>query len=176
MCRNNTTGIWLAMILAVVAGLMFSLAMSVPVAQAEEPVELAMVRIGLLSSSKDQYWRDYFSHLKDEIEKKPNREVLEVPEVKSYYDLDIEMARTLGQEYQIDMLIVGDARYQSGQGWRAYAKLVDISGQRLVERKPVRIGLWPFPPRWEKKVVKKQIDAIEKMIAEISQEKGKSKP
>jgi hypothetical protein len=178
MCRNNKKGIWFATTLAVVAVFMFALAVSVPVAQAEEPVELATVRIGLLGSSNDQYWRDYFSHLKDEIRKKPNREVREVPEVKSYYSVETEMAKILGQKYQIDMLIVADARYQGGHGWRSYTKLVDISGQRLVELKPVRIGDggWPFPPRWEKKLVKRQIGAIEKIIDEISGEKRKSKP
>ncbi len=170
MCRNNKKGIWLATTLAVVAGFMFALAMSVPVAQAEEPGELATVRIGVLADSQG----DYFRHLRDKIGNKPNCEVLQVQESKSYHNLDVEMARVLGQKYEIDMLIGVTTSYKAATS-RGHTKLIDITGQRLVELKPVRIGYTLQSPGWEKKMVKKHIGAIEKMIEEISQEKGKSK-
>ncbi len=137
------------------------------------------VRIGVLSTGasrgtgQDQYHDNYHRHLGNEVGKKPNREVLRIPESKSHSDLDIEKAEFLGQEYQIDMLIEVAIVYERGRGWRGYTKLVDISAQRLVELKPVSLGSPYIRPGSEKKLVKKQIRPIEKMIDEIAQQKSR---
>jgi hypothetical protein len=150
----------------------FALLLGFAHANSAEVSEGITVRIGVLADTQGKYFR----HLRDKIGKNTNCEVLQVQESKSYHNLDIEMGRILGQKYQIDMLIGVTTSYKAATS-RGHTKLIDISGQRLVELKPVRIGYTLQSPGWEKKMVKKHIGAIEKMIEEISsQEKGKSKP
>ncbi len=89
----------------------FALLLCVTYANSAEVLEGVAVRIGVLSTGasrgtgQDQYHDNYHRHLGNEVGKKPNREVLRIPESKSYSDLDIEKAEFLGREYQIDMLI-----------------------------------------------------------------------
>ncbi len=160
----------------------FALLLGVTNANSGEISEGMAIRIGVLSTGasrgtgQDQYHDSYHRHLRNEIGRKPNREVLRVPESKGYPDLDIEKARTLGQAYEVDMVIGVAIVYERGRGWRGYTKLVDISARRLVELKPVNLGSPYIRPGSEKKLVKKQMGAIEKMIEQISQEKRKSKP
>lgn len=147
------------------------------VAAIPRPEAVEKVRIGLViniakgSISADE--KKYVHLLMDEIRKQPNREVVTVAESISYHNLDVDMARILGQRYRIDMLIGANSIYRYGEGFQGVTKLIDISGQRLIELEPVDIGAGyaAFRPGWEKKLVSQQIGPIEKMADEISQEK-----
>ena len=141
------------------------------------------VRIGLLINIAGGSIRldeeKYVHLLTDEIRKKPNRELVTVKEAISYHNLDINTARNLGQAYRVDMVIGAESIYRTSIGIQGATKLVDISGQRLVELEPVSIGAGyaTSRPGWEKRLVSKQIGPIERMIDEISREKmraGKS--
>jgi len=141
------------------------------------------VRIGVLTNIAGGSVRTdeekYVHLLTDEIRKKPDREVVTIKEAISYHNLDINTARNLGQAYRVDMVIGIESIYRTSIGIQGATKLVDISGQRLVELEAVSIGSGyaSFRPGWEKKLVSQQIGPIEKMIDEISREKmlaGKS--
>ncbi|NIN00183.1 MAG: hypothetical protein GTO24_19530 [candidate division Zixibacteria bacterium] len=64
-------------------------------------------------------------------------------------------------------------------GTKAFTKI--FSGKSFIRLDPIIVGgvssdpITAFEAGWEKKLVKRQIGAIEKMIEEISQEKKKSK-
>ncbi|NIQ39738.1 MAG: hypothetical protein GTN81_14290 [Proteobacteria bacterium] len=135
------------------------------------------VRIGLVTSLTGGSIRmdkqNYVGLLTDEIGQKPGREVIPLPDTIHYRDLDLDTAKILSQRYKIDMLIGVASTWRPGLRFEGITRLIDISGQKLIELEPIDIGAGyaEFRPGWEKKLVSKQIGQIERMAEEISRAK-----
>jgi hypothetical protein len=141
------------------------------------PEAFENVRIGLVTSLSGGSIRmdkqNYVGLLTGEIGQKPGREVIPLPDTIHYRDLDLDTAKILSQRYKIDMLIGVASTWQHGLGFEGITRLIDISGQKLIELEPIDIGAGyaKYRPGWEKKLVSEQIGQIEKMAEEISRAK-----
>ncbi len=121
------------------------------------------VRIGLLTNLGEKF----YSKLRDEVEKRPNWELIKIPESIHCSNVNLETGELLNRKYKVDILICTTYIYHYH-----LTKLIDISGQRLLQLDPIRLDRsHGILAGWEKKLVSEQIGPIEKMADEISQQK-----
>ena len=136
-----------------------------------QPKEHGRLRIGVLTKLE----KGYFAHLKEVLGKREDCQLLELRGPIDYEKVELKTARSLKQKFEIDMLICVK-KVWTNVATTAHTKIIDISGQRLVQLKSVDIGVYDQRAYgWEKKLVKQQIGSIEEMIDRIYREKRKSK-
>jgi hypothetical protein len=131
------------------------------------------VRIGVLTELQKTLEQAYFDHLKAVLEKRDDCQPVLFLGPITHDAPYTEVIKHLKQKHQIDMIIyVGSRSYSTGEAF--WTVLVDTSQQKEVELDGVYVPR-ENRYRWEKMVVKKQLEPIEEMIEGISQEKKASR-